>query len=153
MTTTANLMSQGSVFLQGDAIQILGQRTNQSYIESLLNVSGCYTISDYSCPKLDKYQKFLKNDFYIDVGLISVIEPIPAILTIPKTWFRFVSKSHLIELGETPPYYPCTNHSSPSDLMPAPYTVIFTFVQTTLASYRRLETAPKRVGNHTSYSY
>ncbi|CAI9271748.1 unnamed protein product [Lactuca saligna] len=60
----------------GDAIQILGQRTNQSYIESVLNVLECYTISDYSCPKLDKYQKFLENDFYIDVGLMSVIEHI-----------------------------------------------------------------------------
>ncbi|CAI9259629.1 unnamed protein product [Lactuca saligna] len=55
----------------GDAIQILGQRTNQSYIESVLNVLECYTISDYSCPKLEKYQKFLENDFYIDVGLMS----------------------------------------------------------------------------------
>ncbi|CAI9285252.1 unnamed protein product [Lactuca saligna] len=37
---------------------------------------------------------------------MSVIEHIPDTLTIPKTWFRFVSKSHLIGLGETPPYYP-----------------------------------------------
>ncbi|CAH1421553.1 unnamed protein product [Lactuca virosa] len=89
-----------------DAIQILGQRTNQSYIESIFNVSQCYSISDYSCPQLDKYQKFLENAFYIDVGLKSVIEPVPDTIIIPKTWFRFISKSHLIELGETPPYYP-----------------------------------------------
>ncbi|CAI9259362.1 unnamed protein product [Lactuca saligna] len=54
-----------------DAIQILGQRTNQSYIESVLNVSQRYIISDYSCPELDKYQKVLENDIYIDVGLKS----------------------------------------------------------------------------------
>ncbi|CAH1421082.1 unnamed protein product [Lactuca virosa] len=90
----------------GDAIQILGQRTSQSYIESVLNVSQCYTISDYSCPHLDKYQKFLENDFYIDVGLTSVIKPLAETISIPKTWFRFVSKSQLIELGESPPYYP-----------------------------------------------
>lgn len=27
-------------------------------------------------------------------------------MTIPKHWFQFVTKSHLIELGEKPPYYP-----------------------------------------------
>ncbi|CAH1421159.1 unnamed protein product [Lactuca virosa] len=89
-----------------DAIQILRQRTNQSYIESVLHVSQCYTISDYSCPQLDNYQKFLENEFYIDVGLKSIIQRIPDTITIPKTWFRFVSKSHLINLGERPPYYP-----------------------------------------------
>ncbi|CAH1421449.1 unnamed protein product [Lactuca virosa] len=89
-----------------DAIQILGQRTNQSYIEYVSNVSECYIISDYSCPQLDKYQKVLENDFYIDVGLKSIIQRIPDTITVPKTWFHFVSKSHLIELGEAPPYYP-----------------------------------------------
>ncbi|CAI9298045.1 unnamed protein product [Lactuca saligna] len=91
---------------EGGAIQILGQRTNQSYIESVLNVLECYTISNYSCPKLDKYQKFLENDFYIDVGLMFVIQNILDTLTIPKTWFRFVTDQNLIDLGETPPYYP-----------------------------------------------
>ncbi|CAI9283345.1 unnamed protein product [Lactuca saligna] len=45
-----------------NAIQILRQRTNQSYIEFVLNVSECYNISDYCCPQLDKYQKFLEKD-------------------------------------------------------------------------------------------
>ncbi|CAH1418756.1 unnamed protein product [Lactuca virosa] len=76
------------------------------YIESVLNVSDCYTISDYNCPELDKYQKVLENDFYIDVGLSSVIKPIPDTITIPTTWFRFVSKPQLLELGEHPPCYP-----------------------------------------------
>ncbi|CAI9283387.1 unnamed protein product [Lactuca saligna] len=89
-----------------DAIQILGQRTNQTYIESVFNVTQCYIISDYSCPKLDRYQKVLENDIYIDVGLKSSIQRIPDTITIPKTWFCFVSKSQLIELGEAPPYYP-----------------------------------------------
>ncbi|CAI9293828.1 unnamed protein product [Lactuca saligna] len=90
----------------GDAIQILGQRTNRSYIEFVFNLSQCYTISDYSCPMLDKYQKFLQNAFYIDVGLMSMIEQILDTLTIPKNWFHFVSKTQLIELGDTPSYYP-----------------------------------------------
>ncbi|CAI9299803.1 unnamed protein product [Lactuca saligna] len=96
-----------------DAIQILGQRTNQSYIESVLHVSQCYTISDYSCPQLDNYKKFLENEFYIDFGLKSIIQPIPKTTTIPKTWFRFVSKSHLIDLGERPPYYPGPSRPAP----------------------------------------
>nr|KAJ0190099.1 hypothetical protein LSAT_V11C800434990 [Lactuca sativa] len=92
--------------MSGDAIQILGQRTNQSYIESVLNVSECYTISEYNCPELDKYQKVLENDFYIDVGLNCVIKPLANTIIIPATWFRFASKSQLTELGEHPPYYP-----------------------------------------------
>nr|KAJ0186955.1 hypothetical protein LSAT_V11C900467740 [Lactuca sativa] len=92
--------------LQGDAIQILGQRTNQAYIESKLNVSNCYTISDYNCPELDRHQKVLENTFYIDVGLSSTISPLPDTVTIPTTWFRFVSKPQLIDLGENPPYFP-----------------------------------------------
>ncbi|CAI9259487.1 unnamed protein product [Lactuca saligna] len=75
-------------------------------ILNMFSVSECYIISDYSCPQLQKYQKVLENEFYIDVGLKSIIQPIPGTTTVPKTWFRFVSKSHLIELGEMPPYYP-----------------------------------------------
>nr|KAJ0206359.1 hypothetical protein LSAT_V11C500249590 [Lactuca sativa] len=37
---------------------------------------------------------------------MSVIQHIPETVTIPKTWFRFLTKTNLIELGETPPYYP-----------------------------------------------
>lgn len=73
------------MFLQADAIQILGQRTNQTYIESVFNVSECYIISDYSCPQLDKYQKVLENDFYSDVGMKSIIQRIPYTITVPIT--------------------------------------------------------------------
>ncbi|CAH1421337.1 unnamed protein product [Lactuca virosa] len=93
-------------FPQGDAIQILGHHTNQAYIESVLNVLDCYTLSEYNCPELDKHQKVLENDFYIDVGLSSVIKPLANTMTIPTTWFRFASKSQLAELGEHPPYFP-----------------------------------------------
>lgn len=140
-------------FPQGDTIQILGQRTNQSYIESVLNVSECYVISDYNCPQLDKYQKFLENDFYIDVVLMSVIQPILDTMTIPKTWYRFVSKSRLVELGETPPYYPGSHHTNPSDYIHVSYTVTFTSKQTTLAFYQRSGTATKQMGNPLSYLY
>ncbi|CAI9277384.1 unnamed protein product [Lactuca saligna] len=57
------------------------------------------------CPELDRHHKVLENDFYIEVGLISVIKSLPDTMTIPKHWFRFVTKSHLMELGEKPPYY------------------------------------------------
>ncbi|CAH1454289.1 unnamed protein product [Lactuca virosa] len=90
----------------GDAIQILGQRSSQAYIESVFKLFDCYTISEYSCPELDRHQKVLENDFYIEVGLISVIKPLPNTMTIPKHWFWFVTKCHLMELGEKPPYYP-----------------------------------------------
>lgn len=94
---------------QGDAIQILGQRTNQGYIESVLNLSNCYTISEYTCPRLDDYQKVLENDIYMDVGIASVIQPIPDTITIPSAWFRFVSKTQLMEFGENPPFCPGTH--------------------------------------------
>ncbi|CAH1445328.1 unnamed protein product [Lactuca virosa] len=57
----------------GDAIQILGQRTNQGYIESVLNLSNFYTISEYTCPRLDDYQKVLENDIYMDVDFIGIL--------------------------------------------------------------------------------
>ncbi|CAI9277966.1 unnamed protein product [Lactuca saligna] len=123
------------------------------YIESVLNVSQCYNISDYNCPQLDKYKKFLKNEFYIDVGLQFVIVPIPDTITIPKTWFRFVSKSHLMELGETPPYYPGSDDTDISDYIHVPYTVPFTTKHITLVFYQRSGTAPKQIGNHLCYSY
>nr|KAJ0193861.1 hypothetical protein LSAT_V11C800447680 [Lactuca sativa] len=89
-----------------ESIQILGQRTNQDYIESVLHISNCYIIAEYSCPQLDKYQKVLESNFYIDVGLVSVIRPLLDTVTIPTNWFRFVSKEQLLELREQPPYYP-----------------------------------------------
>ncbi|CAI9263281.1 unnamed protein product [Lactuca saligna] len=90
----------------GDAIQILGQRTNQGYIESIFHISNCYTISEYTCPYLDEYQKVLENEIYMDVGLISIIVPLPDTVTILATWFRFASKTDLLNLGENPSYYP-----------------------------------------------
>ncbi|CAH1424025.1 unnamed protein product [Lactuca virosa] len=101
----------------GDVIQILGQRTNQGYVESIFHISSCYTISEYTCPYLDEYQKVLENEIYVDVGLASIILPLPDTITIPTTWFRFISKAHLLQLGENPLYYPlsrkirnCTKH-------------------------------------------
>nr|KAJ0221357.1 hypothetical protein LSAT_V11C200058200 [Lactuca sativa] len=89
----------------GDAIQILGQHTSKAYIESVFNVSDCYTVSEYNCPELDKHQKVLESDLYIDVRLSSVIKPLSDTMTIPTTWFCFASKSQLAELGEHPPYF------------------------------------------------
>ncbi|CAI9283145.1 unnamed protein product [Lactuca saligna] len=90
----------------GDAIQILGQRTNQSFIESIFTVSNCYTLSHYNCPNLDEYQKIVENNIYVDVGLASAIERIPDTVTIPRTWFRFVSEPGLNDFAENPPYLP-----------------------------------------------
>ncbi|CAH1416657.1 unnamed protein product [Lactuca virosa] len=68
--------------------------------------NGNQTTVEYTCPYLAEYQKILENEIYIDVGLASVIVPFPDTITIPTTWFRFVSKTDLIDLGENPPYYP-----------------------------------------------
>nr|KAJ0223671.1 hypothetical protein LSAT_V11C200052020 [Lactuca sativa] len=51
-------------------------------------------------------KKILENEIYVDVGLASIIVPFPDTVTIPTTWFRFVSKTDLLRLGENPPYYP-----------------------------------------------
>ncbi|CAI9303423.1 unnamed protein product [Lactuca saligna] len=61
---------------------------------------------EYTCPYLDEYQKVLENEIYMDVGLISIIVPLPDTVTIPATWFRFASKTDLLNLGENPSYYP-----------------------------------------------
>ncbi|CAH1446305.1 unnamed protein product [Lactuca virosa] len=90
----------------GDAIQILGQRTNQGYIESILTISDCFTIDEYTCPLLDQYQKMLEQDFYIDVGIASTIQPMPNTSILPTSWFRFLPKKQILELGENPPYCP-----------------------------------------------
>ncbi|CAI9281552.1 unnamed protein product [Lactuca saligna] len=90
----------------GDAIQILGQRTNHAYIESILNLSDYYNIPEYNCPELDKHKKVLENDFYIDVGLNFVTKPLPDTITIPTCWFHFTSKEQLTQLGENALYFP-----------------------------------------------
>ncbi|CAI9269283.1 unnamed protein product [Lactuca saligna] len=110
-----------SIVLKKMGQMILGQRTNQAYIESIMNVSNYYTISEYSCPELDRHQKVIENTFYIDVGLSSIISPLPDTVTIPTTWFRFVSKPQLIGLGENPPYFssfsgPMRPQSAPSGI-------------------------------------
>ncbi|CAH1430911.1 unnamed protein product [Lactuca virosa] len=48
----------------------------------------------------------LEQDFYIDVGIASIIQPIPDTSILPTSWFRFLPKTQILELGETPPYCP-----------------------------------------------
>lgn len=91
---------------QGGAKQILGQRTNQDYTQSILVVSKCYTIVEYTCPLLDGYYKVLENDIYINVGIASIITLILVTTVLYTTWFQFVSKAQLLDFGEHPPYCP-----------------------------------------------
>lgn len=69
-------------------------------------MSDCFTIDEYTCPLLDQFQKMLEQDFYIDVGIASTIQPIPNTSILPTTWFRFLPKKQILELGENPPYCP-----------------------------------------------
>nr|KAJ0215270.1 hypothetical protein LSAT_V11C300119080 [Lactuca sativa] len=56
---------------------------------------------------------------------MSVIEHIPETVTIPKTWFRFLTKTNLIELGETPPYYPGISLNPPHNSISFSHTLAF----------------------------
>nr|KAJ0185591.1 hypothetical protein LSAT_V11C900497200 [Lactuca sativa] len=51
----------------GDAIQISGQRKDQGYVESVLKVSKCYTLSKYGCAEPDSFPKWIDNEIYIAI--------------------------------------------------------------------------------------
>ena len=82
-----------------------------------------------------------------------IIQPIPDTATIPKSWFCFVSKSQLIDLGEKPTYYPGTHHTNPSNYIPISNTITFTSRHTTLVFYQRSGTVQKPIKNPSSYLY
>lgn len=69
-----------SIIYKGDAIQILGQRKDQSFLQSVLIPSRCYTIEKYGCGVTDRYQKWLDNDVYITIGTASSITTVPDVL-------------------------------------------------------------------------
>ncbi|CAI9271488.1 unnamed protein product [Lactuca saligna] len=79
----------------GDAIQILGQRKDQGFVQSALAISKCYTLTKYGCGEPDTYQKWLHNPVYIAVGTASCITSIPDTVTIPTHWFNFIPKSQI----------------------------------------------------------
>ncbi|CAH1436432.1 unnamed protein product [Lactuca virosa] len=87
----------------GDAIQILGQRKDQGYVQSVLKVSKCYTISNYGCGEPDSYQKWIDNPIYIAIGMASSLTLLPDTNTIPRNWFRFISKGQIPEFVDQSP--------------------------------------------------
>lgn len=80
---------------KGDAVQILRQRKDQGFLQSVLIPSRCYTIEKYGCGVPDRYQKWINNEFYMAVGTASSITPLPDTAIIPKHWFSFVSKTQI----------------------------------------------------------
>ncbi|CAI9284902.1 unnamed protein product [Lactuca saligna] len=80
---------------KGDVVQILEQRKDQSFLQSVLIPSRCYTIEKYGCGVPDRYQKWINNEFYMAVGTVSSITPLPDTAIIPKHWFSFVSKTQI----------------------------------------------------------
>ncbi|CAH1420083.1 unnamed protein product [Lactuca virosa] len=99
---TPQVRSQETWFLavdrNGDAIQILGQRKDQGYLQSVLIPSKCYTIEKYACEIPNRYKKWLDNEVYIVVGMASSITSIPDTRIIPAHWFNFIAKKQI-------PYY------------------------------------------------
>ncbi|CAI9268452.1 unnamed protein product [Lactuca saligna] len=81
--------------LQGGAIQILGQRKDQGYVQSILQVSKGYTISNYGCREPNSYKKWIDNPIYIAIGMASSITLLPDTNTIPRNWFKFISKGQI----------------------------------------------------------
>ncbi|CAH1419314.1 unnamed protein product [Lactuca virosa] len=79
----------------GDAIQILGQRKDQRFVQSALALSKCYTLTKYGCGEPDAYQKWLHNPVYIVFGTTPSISSIPDTVTIPTHWFNFIPKSQI----------------------------------------------------------
>ncbi|CAH1428397.1 unnamed protein product [Lactuca virosa] len=79
----------------GDAIQILGQRKDQRYVQFVFTVSKCYAISKYGCGESDSYQNWLDKPILIAVGMGSSIREILDTITIPKYWFYFISKNQI----------------------------------------------------------
>ncbi|KAL7613873.1 hypothetical protein Lser_V15G05243 [Lactuca serriola] len=79
----------------GNAIQILGRGKDQGFVQSVLIPSKCYTIAAYACGEADIFQKWLDNPMYIAIGMASSITSFPNTLTIPTSWFNFISKNQI----------------------------------------------------------
>ncbi|CAH1424374.1 unnamed protein product [Lactuca virosa] len=82
----------------GDAIQILGQRKEQGFVQSVLIPNRCHTIEKYGCGVSDCYKKWLEKDVYIAVGTTSSITFVPDTRIIPTYWFHFISKKTNLRL-------------------------------------------------------
>ncbi|CAI9276910.1 unnamed protein product [Lactuca saligna] len=98
---TPQVRTQETWFLavdrNGDAVQILGQRKDQGYLQSVLIPSKCYTIEKYACGIPDRYQKWLDNEVYIAAGMASSITSIQDTHTIPACWFTFITKKQIAD--------------------------------------------------------
>lgn len=84
-----------SLFYKGDAIQILGQRKDQGFLQSVLLPSRCYRIEKCGCGIDDRYQKWVNNEIYMAVGITSSITPLPDTVVIPRHWFYIITKKQI----------------------------------------------------------
>ncbi|KAL7598499.1 hypothetical protein Lser_V15G23393 [Lactuca serriola] len=84
----------------GDCIQILGQKVNQTYVESKLQVSKCYKIQNYACCAVEEYQKILNRNIYLSVGTASQIEQIDTKNHLPAFHFNFRTREQLQMLAD-----------------------------------------------------
>ncbi|KAI3700843.1 hypothetical protein L2E82_45482 [Cichorium intybus] len=92
--------------VEGDAIHVLAEKTNQSYIESKFQVSCCYSLGDYTCSKTESYRKMLQKPIHINVGRASKIEQLTDIKDIPTQWYNPSDFEELHHLLISQDYYP-----------------------------------------------
>nr|KAJ0215937.1 hypothetical protein LSAT_V11C300152420 [Lactuca sativa] len=98
---TPQLRNQETWFLAVDK-NILGQRKDQGFLQSVLLPSRCYRIEKCGCGIDDRYQKWVNNEIYMAVGITSSITPLPDTVVIPRhcgedvaisLWKEFTSAS------------------------------------------------------------
>ncbi|CAH1416411.1 unnamed protein product [Lactuca virosa] len=91
---TPQLRNQETWFLAVDK-NILGQRKDQGFLQSVLLPSRCYRIEKYGCGIPDRYQNWLNNEIYMAVGTASSISPLPDTVIIPIHWFYIITKRQI----------------------------------------------------------
>ncbi|KAL4590615.1 hypothetical protein LXL04_003552 [Taraxacum kok-saghyz] len=84
----------------GDAIQILGSKDGQQYIEDKLKIGCCYKIVDYTCTETTPYADVIKNKIHLNVGPASTITQLTCEDDFPTSWFRFISMNEMSSIAD-----------------------------------------------------
>ena len=91
---------------QGDVIQLLSVDSSHGFGGSKFQIGHCYSISDYTCTVTDRYQRFTRRRFHINVGRASKISHLADSENIPRYWFNFASIDYLQTLADKEDDYP-----------------------------------------------
>ncbi|KAL4562154.1 hypothetical protein LXL04_034348 [Taraxacum kok-saghyz] len=90
----------------GDSIQVLNLNAAHGFPDSKFQLTRCYSIEDYTCTEIDRYQKILTNPINVNVGRVSKIREIEDTKEIPNYWFSFAAMEHLQTLIDSDREYP-----------------------------------------------